>query len=79
MEEAAVENDGIRDISPLERVQRVKESVRRRDQGGRRKPGGSGRQPVEEPAPEPREPEAADEGEGAEDPPAKGRHLDVRV
>jgi len=79
MEEEAVENDGIRDISPLERVQRVKESTRRRDKGGERKGKGPGRQPSEEPAQGPREPDAEDEGASAEDPPAKGRHLDVRV
>ena len=74
-----MENDGIRDISPLERVQRVKESARRRDRGGKGKGKQPARPPVDEPSPEPREPAAPDEGADAEDPPAKGGRLDVLV
>ena len=71
-----MENDGIRDISPLGRVQRVKESARRRKEDGGRKGRRPGRQPADPP---PEEPPPADEGSDAEDPPSKGSRLDIVV
>ena len=78
MEEEPVDNDRIRDVSPLERVQRVKESAERREKGRGRKGKRRARDEAERIAPE-RRGRAADDaaGDDGEEESAKGSRLDV--
>lgn len=79
MEEEPVDNDRIRDISPLERVQRVEQSTRRRDKGKGRKGKQAAREAGEDAAQEPRgEGPVDDASEDEHETPTKGSRLDVR-